>query len=367
MKTTSAFEYPTSGTPWRMSAAVFATFVFVGRLSSAPTYPELTNAVRPMEEGIPQVAVLRLRALLARDLGPEERLETMARLGEALLAAGETESALKVLQDPALPATPGTLFFRAQAFASLGRWEEALLQYRQVASGIASPFHSRALLGEAQTLRALKRPDEALQVFGLLLSDPRTKDQAELRSVELLLEKGDSAGARRLLDKTRPTALQDKKEKRFLQGRLEALLNHRERALELFQTILRRPEGASRAVLIATLCAVAETSLRLKTPETGDDPLEDFVEHHPTDPELPTIFMKLDQLYRAEQNTLRSGVTTMGQRHRAASSRTGPMVSGQKRSSRRASRKCPADFRGAASLSPIPAGAGWRSLRVCAT
>ncbi len=97
------------------------------------------------------------------------------------------------------------------------------------------------------------------------------------------------------------SALADKKEKRFLQGRLEAQLNHRERALELFQTILRRPEGASRAVLIATLCAVAETNLRLKTPEAGDDPLEDFVEHHPTDPELPTIFHKLDQLYRAQR------------------------------------------------------------------
>jgi TolA-binding protein len=39
----------------------------------------------------------------------------------------------------------------------------------------------------------------------------------------------------------------------------------------------------------------------LKTPETGDDPLEDFVEHHPADPELPTVFKKLDQLYRAQR------------------------------------------------------------------
>jgi tetratricopeptide (TPR) repeat protein len=86
-----------------------------------------------------------------------------------------------------------------------------------------------------------------------------------------------------------------------LQGRLEAELDHHERAIELYQTILRTPQGSSRPVLIATLCAVAESNLQLQTPEAGDDALEDFVEHYPTDPALPTVFEKLDQLYRAER------------------------------------------------------------------
>ena len=192
-----------------------------------------------------------------------------AKLGEALLAAGEAEEALKVLQDPALLALPATRFCRAQAQATLGRWAEALSLYQQVASEAASPFRSRAILGQAEALRALRRPDEALQVFALLFSDPQAKDRAELRSVELLLEKRDTAGARRILDKTQPTALADKKEKRFLQGRIEAQLNHPERALELFQTILRRPEGASRAVLIATLCAVGRDQFAIENAGDG--------------------------------------------------------------------------------------------------
>jgi TolA-binding protein len=267
----------------------------------AADFPELVTAAQPMEEGVPQVAVLRLRALLSRDLGADQRPDATAKLGEALLAAGEAEEALKVLQDPNLLALPATRFCRAQALATLGRWAEALPLYREVAAEPASPYRSRATLGQVEALRALRRPDEALLVLARLFSDPQAKDRAELCSVELLLEKRDAAGARRILDRTRPTALADKKEKRFLQGRLEAQQNHRERALELFQSILRRPEGATRAVLIATLCAVGEVSLRLKAPEKGDDPLEDFVEHHPTDPELPTIFKKLDQLYRAER------------------------------------------------------------------
>ena len=289
-----------SNVQWRR-AAIVSAILFVTGEAFAVGFPELATAARPMQEGVPQVAVLRLRALLSDDLGADERRYAMAKLGEALLAAGEADEALKVLQDPALLALPTTRFCRAQALATLGRWEEALSLYQQVAAEAASPFRSLAILGQGEAFRALRRPDDALRVFALLSSDPSTKDRAELRSVELLLDKQDTANARRILDKTRPTALADKKEKRFLQGRLEAQLKHRERALELFQTILRRPEGASRAVLIATLCAVGETSLRLKTPETGDDPLEDFIEHHPTDSELPTIFRKLDQLYRAER------------------------------------------------------------------
>ena len=292
----------TSNVQWKREALVWifaGIFMFAG--PARAELPDFETAARPMEEGVPQVAVMRLRALLSGDLAPEERRIAGAKLGEALLAAGEAEEALKVLQDPALLDLPATRFCRAQAQATLERWAEALSLYQQVAAEPASPFRSRAILGQAEALRALRRPDEALQVFALLFSDPKAKDRAELRSVELLLEKHDTAGARRILDKTRPTALADKKEKRLLQGLLEAQLDHREQALKLFQTILRTPEGASRAVLVATLCAVAETSLRLKTPETGDDPLEDFVEHHPTDAELPTIFKKLDQLYRAER------------------------------------------------------------------
>ncbi|HEX4640343.1 MAG TPA: tetratricopeptide repeat protein [Chthoniobacterales bacterium] len=259
------------------------------------------RAVRPLDEGIPQVAVMRLRNVLKGQLAPADRKIALAKLGEALLASEEPEEALKILEDPTLQDLPATWLWRAQALATRQRWSEALPLYAKVAAQNPSLLRSTALFGQAEAFRALQRFDEALQTFALLLGDPLWNDRAQLRSIELLLDKRDNAGARRILDKARPAALADKKEKRYLQGRLEAQLNHSERAIELYQTILRRSEGSSRAVLIATLCAMAEAHLQLRTPEAGDDPLEDFIEHHPTDPELPTIFEKLDQLYRAER------------------------------------------------------------------
>ena len=164
---------------WKREAL---TWIFAGIFMFAnPARAELADletAARPMEEGVPQVAVMRLRALLSGDLVPEERRVATAKLGEALLAAGEAEEALKVLQDPALLALPATRFYRAQAQATLERWAEALSLYQQVATDAASPFRSRAILGQAEALRALRRPDEALQVFALLFSDPQAKDRA---------------------------------------------------------------------------------------------------------------------------------------------------------------------------------------------
>jgi TolA-binding protein len=77
------------------------------------------------------------------------------------------------------------------------------------------------------------------------------------------------------------------------------------RAIGTFQALLKRSEGASHAVVIAALFGIADADLQLKTPETADDFIEDFIEHHPADPELPMLFAKLDELYRAEHKPSR--------------------------------------------------------------
>jgi TolA-binding protein len=303
MKKTPNAQRRTPNAQWKNGAWIAAVVGMTALCSpmQAAENAELIEAARPLENGVPQVAVLRLRTLLGNKTAPEERRAVMEKLAEALLAAGKADEALKLLEDPALRDLPATSFWRAQAFATLRRWSEALPLYKQTAEQKESPFRSAAMFGQAETLRALGRREEALQLLAFLFADPRWSDRAQLRFAELLLEKKDTTGARRLLDRAKPTALGDKKEKRYLQGRLEALLDHPQRAIELFQTILRTPEGTSRAVLIATLCAHAEANLQLGTPEAGDDALEDFIEHHGVDPELPTVFAKLDQLYRAER------------------------------------------------------------------
>jgi len=83
-------------------------------------------------------------------------------------------------------------------------------------------------------------------------------------------------------------------------------LQRPERAIGMFQALLKRPEGAAHATLIAALFGIAEAHLQLKTPEAGDDVIEQFVDLHPADSDLPLLFAKLDELYRAEHKPSRN-------------------------------------------------------------
>src|SRR5437870_3272571 len=147
---------------------------------------------------------------------------------------------------------------------------------------------------------------QALIKFDLLLHDKKWGTRAQLRAAELYIEMADASNAQRLLAEMRPTLVAERRERRVLRGRLELILQRPERAIGMFQALLKRPEGAAHATLIAALFGIAEAHLQLKTPEAGDDVIEQFVDLHPADPDLPLLFAKLDELYRTEHKPSRN-------------------------------------------------------------
>ena len=284
-------------------AAALITFASVGQ---AEISNQLAEAVRPLNEGVPEVAVTRLQALLRQNL-PEQDWRTVAeKLLEALVAASQTANALKLADDPRLQRSASAIFWHAQLLASLRRSAEALALYQRAASDGKANIHAEALFGAAEMLRALGREDEALQDLGALFRDPKWNVRAQLRAAEIYLDKSDAANAQRLLEKTQPVTIAEKKERHFLRGRLELALHRPDRAIGTFDSILKQPNGATHETLAAVLFALADTHLQLGTPETGDDALENFIEHHPHDVDLARIFAKLDELYRAERKASRS-------------------------------------------------------------
>jgi outer membrane protein assembly factor BamD (BamD/ComL family) len=283
---------------WFFSLGALALTPLVSTFADAGE--DLQRAAQPLAEGVPQVAVVRLRALLATNLPATERRAASAKLGEALVASGEAEEALKVLDTPDLRALSASKFFKAQAFAALNRWAEALPLYQEAVNDTAFPLRSEALFGQAESLRALGRVDQSIAAFRLLERDSNWTTRARLRAVELLVQKEDTEAARRLFEETEATRLADRKERRFLHGRVEAKTS-RKKAAELYESILKNPDGAARPVLLATLFAMAEVHLQSRTPEAGDNFLEDFIERRPADPDLPALFAKLDQLYAAQR------------------------------------------------------------------
>jgi predicted negative regulator of RcsB-dependent stress response len=267
---------------------------------------EIAEASAPLTEGVPEVAVVRLQTLLNNNLPDPEWRAAVEKLAEAKVAARQPEETLVLLADSRLSELPWAKFWRAQAFASLHRWAEALPLYEELAMDEASPFHGAATFGAAEMLRALERRDEALRKLAVLFHDKEWATRAQLRAAELYIEIADAPNARRLLEAMQPTLVAERRERRLLRGRLELILQRPERAIGMFQALLKRPEGAAHATLIAALFGIAEAHVQLKTPEAGDDVIEQFIDHHPADPDLPLLFAKLDDLYRTEHKPSRN-------------------------------------------------------------
>lgn len=291
------------GRPAALLGLVAGLTLVSGGFSAAP--PDITAAVQAMHEGVPEVAVVRLRELLVKAGNDEAWRPIALQLVPALLAAQAPTDALTLLDDPRLRSDPSWNFWRGQALAALRRWSEALPFFQAAAGAPASPTRAQAIFGVAETLRALGQPEEALKSLAALGREPQWSVRARLRSVDLLLDRSDWTNSQRLLDEMNPTATGERKERRFLRARLELVRHRPERAIATFESLVKKPEGASHPLVVAALFGMADAHLQLKTPELGDDFLEDFIDRHPHDESLPELFAKLDELYRAERKPAR--------------------------------------------------------------
>ena len=278
----------------------------LAQFARADISAEIAEASAPLTEGVPEVAVARLQALMNRDLPDTDWQIVAEKLAEAQVAAREPEDTLVLLAGPRLRGLPWAKFWRAQALAALSRWADALPLYEELTRDRGSPFDGAATFGTAEMLRALGKRQQALRKLDLLFNDKEWITRAQLRAAELSIEMADAPNARRLLAEMRPTLVAERRERRVLRGRLELILQRPERAIGMFQALLKRPEGAPHATLIAALFGIADAHVQLKTPEAGDDVLERFIDRHPADSDLALLFEKLDSLYRAEHKPSRN-------------------------------------------------------------
>jgi predicted negative regulator of RcsB-dependent stress response len=288
----------------RIGVIGFSFFLAQSLRSEIPS--SLAEAAKPLQEGVPEVAVVRLGALLGESSTVEEWRAIAEKLAEAQIAAKRPEDALVLLADSRIRGLSLAKFWRAQAFASQRRWAEALPLYEELERDERSSLRQSATFGAAEMLRALGKRDEALTKLTMLLHDKDWATQAQFRSAELYIDKADAINARRVLDEVQAKSVAERKERRLLRGRLELILQRPDRAIDLFQAVLKKPNGASHATLIAALFGIADACLQVKTPETGDDVIERFIDNHPADQDLPVLFAKLDELYRAEHKPSRN-------------------------------------------------------------
>src|SRR5438105_15093337 len=144
---------------------------------------EIAEAARPLDEGVPEVAVYQLQKLVGR-LSGTNAIEAKEKLAEALITARRSTEALHLLEEPALRDSTSGKFLRAQALAGLNRYGEALQLYREIANDNSLPQRAAAAFGTAEMLRALNQTEEAIGTYHALENDPRFGISSRLREAE---------------------------------------------------------------------------------------------------------------------------------------------------------------------------------------
>src|SRR3954469_25974289 len=181
-----------------LGIAALIVSVTVGRADFAQ---DLARAAGPIDEGVPEVSIVRLNALLRTSLPAAQRREAADKLVQAFVVAKRPAGALELIAEQNLSQSPAERFWHAQALAASGRPNDALSLYEALAADTTFPMRPEAIFAAAEMLRELGRFDQAGGRLTTLLENKVWKTRAGLHLASLFLDKGDAGNAQRTLQR----------------------------------------------------------------------------------------------------------------------------------------------------------------------
>ncbi len=255
----------------------------------------LDEARQALTDGLPQVAVARIRSEGESWNSPEERLAAQALLGRALFAAGRSKESVEVLEALSSP-PPDARYCLASAQATLQQHEKALVIYEGLAGD--EEFSSRAAIGCARMLEQLDRCAEARErLDAFLKSQPAATDVA-LVLAALQIDAGDSQAARAALDHLPASGEKGSESANYLRARAHLLDGEATVAEALLRQIAVPPADLAPGV------AVALADCQRAGGEESEKILEQFIENNPRLPGLNTVFAALERLSSSPQSSI---------------------------------------------------------------
>ncbi len=275
----------------RLRLALLLFSALVARGFASP----LDEAVRALDEGVPEVAVVKLQAQLnaSAPLAPALRREAKTRLAEAFLAAGRVDEALKQSRDPEVQAP----LLEARILAAAGDWNAALNLY-SLPDLAREP---RAIAGKAECLQVLGRPAEAIDALKSIAAG--APPEVSLRLAELLLETGNDKDCQGVLNSLKPPlGDRERKWKDYLEARMLLNAGRNAEAFTRFEALQQAPHNLSNDMMVGAALGMTESRTELIGLTAADDILEQYIWKHEQSPSLDALFRKLDIIYSGESS-----------------------------------------------------------------
>lgn len=283
------------------SYRTYLCFLFLTSFVQAQTpNPALESAEQALSAKLPEVAIVKLNDFLASSAALDDTLRQRAErdLTGAMLDSGDAAGALARLD---FPSSMLEHFWKAEALSALGRWDEAIPFYQDVATDGPPELREAANIGQAEALHALNRDVEARSILETIeAAAPSTL--VEIRLAELYLDNQELAPAQQLLAKSKPHNLLENRWHQYVEGRIYLAEDQDAPALEDFQELLNEPTGLTAALHAGATIGLAEARIALNGREVGDDVIEAFISQYPDSPYLEEMFRRLDLIYSGEEN-----------------------------------------------------------------
>ena len=267
--------------------AFLLVFVLASFAMGADT--RLDGARQALQDGLPQVAIYKLRQAPGRKFAKEDQTAAERLLARALFAAGRFDESASLLENSG-DSDGESKFWLAENYAALNKPAKALPLYQGLSRD--ENFAARAAIGAAKMLDALGRASEASEELSIFLNKNPASGEAALKLAEIRLDLGDPGGAIGVLS-AREFSPQEQPDAAFLVARALLASGEPAGAEEKLRTIKDPPARLAAGVTVA----LSECRLLQEDPGEAEKIMETYIEENSRLPGLPAAFAALDRVY----------------------------------------------------------------------
>ncbi len=279
-------------------ASIITFFIFAGYLARADGTAEqsIAAAERAMENDLWDVATSKLQSAAEQpNLTPDTRAQIFIMLAESFIRSNQPTKALTLLDQPILTNLPETPFWRGQALAGIGRFNDAAESLAIVAAQPSHPFIREAALTTASLYLSLTKPEKSLEVLKLLEASPKPSDRIEAAfyQIEILIDLGQFDQARSLFLKAKDVPKNLVPTSKFLDATLKLTEGNATAAEIIFNDLLAKPDGQSPTRFDLAAIGKADALAAQNKHALATQFLLTFIQEHPNSTALEPMFRRI--------------------------------------------------------------------------
>lgn len=275
---------------------LFLVLLALANAPSARADGAATPALRAMENGLWDVAVLRLERAAEQDgITEEERAEILLLLAENLVRNNQPAQALEVLERSNVRDLVEAGFWEGQALAGMGRFAEAVEILQVIARDAEHPLRREAALTAASLQLSLTQRDAALETLAQLADSKNqvTRVESLLQRVEILLNYGQAQEARELFSSIETIPAQLRSIAIFLNAGLLLAEGRYSEASDEFSGLLANPAGQTLTRYQLAAIGKADALAGLGEQDVATESLLNFIQSNPESALLEPMFSRI--------------------------------------------------------------------------